>query len=227
MSSIRKRQALTNYQRATKRRRTTTRYGLVPIYRGFTPRAFSRGEWKYVDTSLSQDFNVTPSMTLLNGLAPGTSASTRIGMKVDFRSIEMKGRLLTTPGTGVEQVIRAMIVLDRQPNGVAPTAITDILVGASTITPRNLANRKRFKILWDKILPMGATSVSTGTPTSRVLKLYKKFKKPITTEYNTGVAGTIADISTNSLYFITYGSVAAGDTDVNGSLYFRLRFSDV
>jgi len=148
-------------------------------------------------------------------------------MKVDFRSIEFKIYLQTTAGTGVEQAVRAMIVLDRQPNGAAPGAITDIIMSNHVYSPRNLANRKRFKILWDRSYAMGATAVATGNPTSRMIKGYLKFRRPIVTEFNTGVAGNISDISTNSLYFVTTGNMATGITDAGAIHYFRLRYTDM
>lgn len=60
-----------------------------------------------------------------------------------------------------------------------------------------------------------------------MFKLYKKFRRPITEEFNTGVAGTVADISTCSMYFITFGTEAPGNTDVNCTGYVRIRYTDV
>lgn len=225
----RKKRAAQSYSRPAKRvKQMTARSsgGLIPTYRGFTPRAFSLGEWKYLDVGFASDLNTGGNMTLLNGLSPSSGASGRIGMKVSITSIQASGRLITTLATGVEQFIRHFIVIDRQPNGAAPVALTDILNTASVTSPRNLANRKRFKILWDKTLSMGSFTTSTGTPTSRTWKLYMKFRRPITTEYNTGVAGTVADIASNSLYYMTLGTEAAGNTDVGGVANFRIRYVD-
>lgn len=215
---------------SSKRRRLNTPapvpVALVPTYRGYNPQAFSRGEWKYLDIALTQDYNSTMSLTLLNGLVPGTGASQRVGMKIIMKSIEMRANLKTTDAAGVEQFIRAFLILDKQANGAAPAAITDILNAASVNGLRQLTNRKRFKILYDKEIAFGSKVVSTGSPTSRILKLYMKFKKPIIVDYNSGVAGTIADITTNALYWVTYGTEAAGGTDVEGRHQFRLRYTD-
>lgn len=203
--------------------------GLVPTYQGYNPRRFAMGEWKYKDIDANVDFNTTATMTLLNGLAPGTSASQRVGMKIAVRSIELHMHATSTTGTGDEQVARLSIVLDRQPNGAAPSAITDIITASSVSAMRNLANRKRFKLLWDKRYPFGSTitNASTGTPTTRVMKLYMKFRRPIIVDYNSGVAGTVADISTNSLYLLTLGTVAPGNGDVTATFYARIRYTDM
>jgi len=171
--------------------------------------------------------NLTATLTLLNGLAPGTGASERIGMKVSIRSIEMRYNLEVTPATGLEQTNRVLLVLDRQCNGAAPGALTDIITAASCQAPRNLANRKRFKIIMDKSYAMGATAVATGNPTSRWIKKYIKLGRPIVEEFNTGVAGTVADISSNSLYFVTIGSIVAGDADSVLNATIRLRYTDM
>lgn len=200
--------------------------GLVPRYGGFAPRQFFRGEWKYKDTAFSAAYNTTPYIQLLNGMVMGTTASTRIGMRISITSIEYRIKLFTTAATGIEQNIRGLLVLDRQPNGVAPVAITEILEAANIASPRNLANRKRYKIIKDFFYNMGATSVATGATTSRVVKKYIKFLKPIRTDYNLGNAGSIADISTNALYWINYGDAGPGNTDVGSSAYVRIRFTD-
>lgn len=203
----------------------------VPYFpTGFYPR-YTRGEWKFLDSTITQDINTTPALILLNGLAPGSSASQRIGQKVDIRSIEIRLRWTTTPVTGVDQYCRASIVLDRQPNGAAPGNYTDIFLASSVTSPRSLANRKRFRILWDKALPMGSNLNAATTPSTlpnmRIFKAYMKFRRPIVEEFNSGVAGTVADIATNSLYLVTFGTEVAGNTDVNMAGYIRIRYTDV
>lgn len=189
------------------------------------------GEWKYLDTTLTLDMNTTATMTLLNGLAPGSAANQRIGMKVDIKSVELRLRMTTTPVTGVDQYVRAILVLDRQPNGAVIAAVTDLLLAQSISAPRSLANRKRFKILWDKSYAMGGNLNAAGTPSTlpnmRLAKLYMKMRRPIRTEYNAGNAGTVADIATNSLYLVVFGTEAAGNTDVSLAGFARIRYTDM
>lgn len=172
--------------------------------------------------------NSTARLLLLNGLTPGTGATERVGMKVTIKSIEIRFQLQSTPTTGVSQFGRFILVLDRQPNGIAPGAVTDILSSQSTGSPRNLANRKRFKIMLDKVVPIGSTIAGvSSTPDLRFLKYYLKPRKSIVTEYNTGVTGNIADISTNSLYFVYFGTELSGATDILIRGTIRIRYVDV
>lgn len=200
---------------------------LIPSYSGFSPRAFSAGEWKYLDTAINVDLNSTVSLTLLNGLQPGTGASQRVGQKIMIRSVELRIFWETNAATGVEQNVRHMILLDRQANGAGPAAVTDFLATNSTMAPRALTNRKRFKILYDKAYGMGATAVQSSTPQTRVFKKYMKFKRPIIVDYNAGAGGSIADIASNALYYVTLGSEAAGNTDVNAQGTIRIRYTDM
>ena len=174
---------------ARKRGKYRQRYsGLVPTYRGFVPRQFAKGEWKYLDTTLNPLVSNTPTITILNGLVPGSGASQRIGMKVSIRTIELRGWVESYPGTGLEQIDRVAIILDRQPNGVGPTAVTDFLQIASVASPRNLANRKRFKVIWDRMFGLGATAVASGTLTVKTFNKYIRFRKPLVVDYNSGTA---------------------------------------
>lgn len=225
MLTTTKRNAPWTYSLNPRKRTSRRAYTARPVL--YRPRMFSRGEWKFTDVTVNTDINTTPTITLLNGLVPGNSASQRVGNKVTIKSLEMRARVQTTAATGVEQFCRWFIVLDRQANGAAPAAITDILSANSVTSLRNLENRKRFKIIVDKAFPMGATSVSTGTVTSRMYKVYIKFRRPILVEFNNGVAGTIADIVSNSLHLCTLGNVVAGNTDANLITTVRLRYTDM
>lgn len=206
--------------------------GYAPTFTApYMPRQFGRQEWKFTDqTTGALEVCTTATLTLLNGLAPGNSASQRIGSKVSWMSMEAYIQIFAHATTGIDNKCRLLVVLDKQPNGAAPGAITDILQTADFLSPRNLANRKRFKIMWDKRLYVGnvlnAAGTGTAIPNFRLFKIYKKFKYPLQTDFNAGVAGTVADIATNSLYFCTLGNTATGATTATCSGYFRLRYTD-
>lgn len=217
----RKRSAKRQYRRpAAKRPRAG---GLVPVYRGFNPRRFSKGEWKYVDQQDTHVLTNAVTLQLLNGLLPGTSASQRIGMKVMIRSIEMRF-WLNAAANSINTLARIALVLDKQANG-APGAAADVWDNKATpynvVTIRNLANRKRFKIMWDKTLP-----VSTEAPVKHY-HLYMKLRRPIITEYNAGVAGTIADIASNSIYLYSWSNDNTGANQVTYTFVVRVRYTDM
>lgn len=218
-TTTRKRPASSASSAVTRSKRS--RYTRRPYY----PKATT--EWKYLDTVFNQDMNTTPVLQLLNGLTLGNTASTRIGQKYNIVTVEAQFRALTTAATGVEQFCRYLFVLDRQPNGVAPAAITDILSSNSPTALRNLENRKRFKIILSRTFAMGATSVATGTETSRTFHDYVKFKRPITVDCNSQNNGDIRDIVTNSLYICVLGNMGAGNTDANLIGTIRVRYTDM
>jgi len=227
MYSSRKRTAAGIAQRqTTKRRKTYGRnpYQVRPTYRGFNPRAFARGEWKYHDvTSEAVDLNSTLGLALLNGIVPGTGAQQRIGQSIKLQSIEMRIQMAVTANTGIHQLIRIWIVQDKQPNATAMTA-AEYLSFPDVHGMRNLANRKRFKTIMDK--EFNLTGYQEGHD-QHFFHKYIKFKSPINVDYNTGTAGTIGDISSNALYVLYGSSMSAGDGDAAGQFYLRLRYTDV
>lgn len=164
-------------------------------------------------------------MVLLNGIAPGTGASQRIGMKIAIRSLEMRNNIYTNAAGMVAQSCRLLLLQDRQCNGAAPAALTDFISPGTYLGMRNLANRKRFRIIWDKTYNMGLAGLTDPQTVTR--HIYLKFRKPLNVEYNAGVAGTVADISSNSLYLILVGNQAAGAADGDYIGQIRLRYTDM
>ena len=201
--------------------------GLVPYYQGFTPRQFSRGEWKYLDTTIAAGpLTNAGTFTLLDGLLPGSGASQRIGMKVAIRSVEIRTRITTSAAAQTAQVGRTILLLDHQTNGAAPAALTDFLTPGTFLGCRNLAARKRFKFCWDKTYSTGGFA-SNADPMIIYRHAYLKFRRPIIVEYNTGVAGTVADIVSNALYFIQLGDQAAAGTNATIQTTVRVRYTDM
>lgn len=209
-----------------------SRSAMVSAARGAARSAstIARGEFKCVDTSSTNgSYNQTGALILLNGIAPGTGLNQRSGREVVMKSIEVHFNGKSTDTTGVPASYRCMLVYDRQCNGAAP-ALADIIAttGAwNTLSPRNLDNRRRFKILMDRVFTVGAqgdTTTAAGCSSRFCDKFYRRLNHPIV--FNSGVAGTIADIQTGSLYWITLGDLAAGVTDGEGSVYARVRYLD-
>lgn len=211
----RKRKALVSRQ--PKRRKTAV---ALPLYR---PRQFSQGEWKYSDVAFNSTVDTTGASILLNGLVPGTGASQRVGMKVTIKSVEIRGFTGCVAGTGVDQVHRWELFIDRQANGAALASIGQQLLANNTYAPRSLIARKRFKILRDKVYNINATGEAGSF---RTFKAYLKFTRGLVVEYNAGNAGTVADIVSNALYFYAVGSIAAGATAGNIYGYARIRYVD-
>ena len=184
-----------------------------------------RGELKYVDTGAEAVLSSAGALALLNGLTPGTGASQRIGKKALFKSILFRAVLAggANGGTAFCGTCRMIIVVDRQANATAP-AVTDILQSASGLAPINMDNRDRFFVLTDKEYPID----QLGGNQSADCKVYRRINLP--TIYNAGTAGTVADISTNSMYLLTIytqgGTIAAPTAGPGIDWTCRLRFDD-
>lgn len=181
----------------------------------------SRDELKNKDTFLSALFSastVTGQLVLLNGLVTGSAATERIGRKVFMKTLFIRfvGSRTTAPLVG-DSPVRMVIVYDKQSNAVAPLA-TDILQNDRISGLTNLSNAERFRIVMDKEFSLGTTN-----NTAVAWKKYIKLNLPMT--FNTGAAGTIADIQTGSMYVLSYQNGQFSNLPQIGC-EFRIRYND-
>lgn len=181
-------------------------------------------ELNFVDTTFTNVVvSTTAILTLVNGLTQGTTASTRVGRQILMKSVEIKGHFVADSTTSITPV-RCMLVLDHQPNGAAP-AFTDIYDTAVPSSLRNISNKKRFKVLFDSgIIAITGNTSSSNENTLVPYEHYRKLKVPV--QYNSGNAGTIADIATNSLYMCFIGGTASGTADAAFTGQLRIRYED-
>lgn len=184
---------------------------LVPRRRALIP----SGEFKAIDVSPSLACDSGTAVQLLNGCARGDDINERVGRQITMKSIQIKFNTKVTTSTGVDQRHRIVIVYDKQTNAAA-AAWTDVFVSADTMALRNLENRSRFVILYDKMITLNASAESGS---SALRSIYLRCNLPVT--FNSGDAGTVADIVTGSLYLMVIGSEGAGATA--GSMYGRSR----
>lgn len=132
-----------------------------------------------------------------------------------------------------------LVILDRQPNKAALTAALIWESPTTFLSPLNLDNRKRIKILkkykgkMNLAAHSNAAGYSTGVTTalfwrafaSTQRKCYMKFKKPMQIEYDTGATtGVIGDIVDNAISIWLMTDRAAADALLSCSLYARTRF---
>lgn len=187
------------------------RVAFAPVPRPVAP------EWKYVDLRITSTTVAGAGLpVLMNGMAQGTSTSTRIGNRIVIKSFEIRAEF--RPSGTVSNNIRLMVLSDSQVNGSAPVG-TNVFANSTFFTSmRNLNYRKRFKIYIDKpiyISPSGQEGDAAYTHE------YYKFRKGLVCEYNGGTAGTVADIATNALFFCI-----PGYTTCTMDLQYRIRFVD-
>lgn len=186
----------------------------------------SSPELKFVDNvnnanlAGSSAFVAPSATTLLNGLVPGSTASQRIGRKILMTSLYIRWSFRMAPTATQGAPLRVVVVYDKQANAAAP-AVTDIFTVDDFLSPNNLSNRDRFVTLCDEITePIGTTGVAyqvAGT-------IYKKIN--LETMFNAGTAGTIADITSGSVYLVFAQGGQIATASPNFSWYSRIRYSD-
>lgn len=167
-------------------------------------------EYKNVDTTINSQVSTTSVITLLNGLAPGTTASTRIGRKVSVRRIDYVLSLASST-TGIQDHICIAVVEDRQPNG-GTFNTTDYLTGSSSRVLPNANEFARFRTIVRYDVTLAGSSVASGPP-STVPSAIEQLPVTIPVHYNAGTAGTISDIQTNALYLFVIGDGASNATN--------------
>lgn len=161
---------------------------------------------------------------LTNGISLGTSAVTRVGRVIRIQSFLINITLVATAASGNTNT-RMMVIIDHQANGNAPALANDVLEGAvqpMVVQPRGLNQRKRYTILLDRVYRSGAIMVGAD-PATRYIRLFKRFRPSLETNYNGGITGQIADIVTNSLYLVM---VSDNTTGPAANIYTRIRFTD-
>lgn len=181
-------------------------------------------------------------IVLLNGVQAGTGFFNRVGARIEMKNLHLRGTVenQTTSTTGAD-LLRILIIYDRQPTGALPV-IADILqtrtqTGAATTSGSseiNLDNRDRFTILRDMQFygaPVTNTAgVLTNGPqypgeTARYdINEFIKLRGLACHFKSTSNPATIADIATGALYsvFTTDGGDALWTTNIS----YRMRFDD-
>ena len=159
----------------------------------------------------------TGSFVVLNALSQGDSATTRTGNSIVQRNLEMRLNVRWATASAVPTAtLRVMLIWDRQANGSLPNA-SNVLQFVDYLSPINDSYRKRFKVIYDKNL-----SVQSTGPSIVQTKKLKKLSNTVT-RYS-GNGGTIADITTNSLFMFMISSEAVNGPLVNYA--FRMRYTD-
>lgn len=197
----------------------------VMVYRPtFQPIQGSKAERKFVDVS-SLETPGTGATTfstpvLLNGLAEGTSATTRIGRKIVMKSLLLRYTWSLGATSTRGACCRIIIVYDRQANTAAP-AVTDILLTNNVLSPNNLSNNERFVCLVDEI----TQPVSVENNYQVMGQVYRKIN--LMTRFDDGTGATIADVTTGSVYMMVAQTGGVATESPVLTYRTRIRFLDV
>ncbi len=175
-------------------------------------------EYKFIDGSgVEVQINTQPLINQLTNLVQGDTDQTRTGSQINISSILIRG-FAEINSAATASYVRVQIVQDKQTNGSIYSGadlLADATAGESVISPLNLDNKYRFKILWDHCyqMPFGNASL--------YINKYIKCNIPIRFD---GITGTISDLTSNSLSLV-FTSNEVTDVPLM-TFYTRLRFLD-
>ncbi len=232
------------YRRSTSRRKTrgkSTRKRKRGVVKGYTRRSgyygrynkagSQRQEHKFFDSQLLVPAVVEGSwhnVDSINKIVQGTGEQNRIGRGVNVRKIQMRW-IYTLDDLDESHQLRILVVLDTQCNGAAATAAMLFQDHpAAPTTPgitayNNLANSKRFKILYDKSMNCNKfTGLTDPSIAYKTGSFYKSCFIPLEFSSTTGV---ITEIKSNNVFVMYYTSVETGGT-ARLNFYWRLRTTE-
>ncbi|AGS36186.1 putative viral capsid [Circoviridae 4 LDMD-2013] len=165
-------------------------------------------ELKFLDTSID-DAIVSTTLTVQtagpNLIPQGTAEDERVGRKVVVKSIHWRYRCLLPSSTSqndTSEVIRVMLLLDKQCNGSYPGASEILQTNNDWQSFNNLSNKDRFVTLYDKTIAlnsMGNGGNGTTNESNEVRhceEFHKKVNIPINFDSTTGA---VTEIASNNL----------------------------
>ncbi len=191
-------------------------------------------ELKFHDVDLdSGAISATGAVTATVNIIPqDVTEKTRVGRKCTIKSIGWRYKLslpeqdaVATPTAS--DIVRVIMFLDKQANG-ATAAVTDLLESADYQSFNNLANKSRFRVLHDAMIPLNYPTLASdnaGVVSSASYQVPGEFFKKcnIPLEFDDSAStGAIGTIRSNNLgvLLISLSAVASFDSKI------RLRFSD-
>jgi len=181
----------------------------------------------YVDLAIA-DYEAdlsTNTVTLIATIAPGASVNQRIGKKIQYKGLQIRGHV-RAKGTTTHTDATLLIVYDRDP-GAAPPAVSDILTAHSSNAFLNDANSDRFRVVrrMDFALSGNVTTPQTGNEIHQVEEYVDL--KGLRAQYKAVGTGAIGDIAEGALWSVVVGNTANGTANSIVAVGFRTRFIDV
>lgn len=186
-------------------------------------------ESNFVDSGqLILPCDTTGAITLINVIPQNATVNGRVGKRCLLKTVQLSGFFYPN-GTAIMNNCCVYLVLDRQSNGAAIPAVTDVLVTANANDFPNDAKKPRYKILraMDAVLSgaTSATAVPANDLPSANINTYTKVNYVM--EFNsTAATGVQATIEKGALYLVAVGSAAAGATAATCQIYCRTRFTE-
>lgn len=194
------------------------------LYRTIVP------ETKYLDLTISGTFNNTAWQWVnLSPIGQGTTALLRIGNKVYWTRMEIRGFMRCTGGTGsnMGQVCRVVLVKDKAPAGAGIPAAPSVFLENTVHSVRNSPQYGRFRMLRDQShsvptyqAEVGGTTVAQASePKTIIWTLYPKCSSGYTDS-----GSTITSVQYNNF---AMGFIATQNASCTYELRVKMLFKDV
>ncbi len=176
-------------------------------------------EYKNFDTqTLASAIGQTPAIVQLSNIPQGDTTITRDGASVKIVSLRF-AYFVEAHASATNTVLRVMLVCDKQTNQaiyIAGDLLEDVTANDAIISPRNLNNSRRFRVLYDR--------VHTFSNTGKQMAYYSKnIKLQLKIRFD-GSTPSIADLTENSLSSMFVSNHASNTPSVSHSV--RLRYVD-
>lgn len=206
----------------TSRRQLGTRTTAVERNLKFAEKKNFDGDINWLGTTNPSEQAVAGTACLC-AVPLGTSANNRVGRRIHCKSLYITARFFAPTNLVGAAAVRMIVFQDKQPNGAVPT-VGQLLEADHILSPMNLGNAKRFKILADERLP---TLLSVDTTEGVLIERYLKLNFEMGF---TNVAGAIdgTAVLTNGIYMIMFlGGFTVTSGVALGTVKTRLRFVDL
>lgn len=194
----------------------------------------SSPEVKFYDENINSTSITTAGFCqCINDMVQGDDYNNRVGRKIEMTSVTFQGTIAQTAanfaaaGSGVVTGVanfRCAIVYDKQPTPGTTVSPQDVYNNVTSVLspyqPRNVNNIERFEVLkvWNETL-------DTANRLSCPIECYIKMNKE--TRFNATDGGTVADITTGTLYFLAWSDVTSGANNPSVVGISRVRFKDL
>lgn len=208
--------------------RKNSRAKSVPMYKKKAKKTYGQlgPEMKFLDTDqLNQTASATGQVYSMNTLAQGTTNITRIGNKIQIKSVMVKAVFESATGavSASQNVGYWMIVLDKEPEAAAIASYNQIMSSNDIIAMRNIGESDRFVVLAKGSYAHPYTAASVTQATGTEVFVEKFVKCDIAAKYTLTTA-TQSAFGSNQLLFTWISQNS--DTNKLMDLRTRIRFTD-
>lgn len=173
-----------------------------------------------IDMDVS-DQTSTATVHCLNLIAQGDTIGSREGDEITATSLQMNYRFTAHEGATQATQIRVIVFQDTSMYGVMPLA-TDLLESENYLSFKDKHQRKKYKILMDRMWNLGTDDGDIDLGASSCGKLFPKISRNGVKIRFGGSTATIANAQKNSLFCLTISNQGTYGPEIY--LQGRLRF---